>query len=194
MLKALKISLVFIVLVFCIPLLLQAENCSWIKPSPECGLFLVTEVGAGHVFAPDQTQCFLSDLGFMVNLSRRYALGVAHYTALDSKYTNFRGGLKLRMRRWLNRSASLNLGAGALLWSGTYGDRHPSFTGDIGFSYKDLLILQVGCDHLRNSKGHSTKGVNWYAALKTGSYIGGGATVVGLALGILEAIHRATAG
>ena len=119
--KVLKILIIFIVLVFFMPLHIQAKICFKIKPSPECRFFSITEIGVGQILSPKQTEYFISDLGFMINLNKRYAFGVTHYMTLDGRYTNFRGGLKFRIRRWLNRSMSLNFGTGVLVWGGGRG-------------------------------------------------------------------------
>ncbi|MFC2164042.1 hypothetical protein ACFLT2_03480 [Acidobacteriota bacterium] len=82
----------------------------------------------------------VSNLGLMVNLSEKYALGVTTYVSYNEEVCL---GLKARGRRWLSSKNSLNLGVGLMLWNSDNIHSHIGFTSDVSLSFHDLLIAEV---------------------------------------------------
>lgn len=79
----------------------------------------------------------VSELGFMHNLSTKYGLGVTHFMGWDVGQA-LCGGFTFRVRRWLNRGKSLDLSAGALLWTGNSMDLDtPAFVASAGINFSD---------------------------------------------------------
>jgi hypothetical protein len=114
-----------------------AQPCLTAKPAPACRACFITEFGYGYKINPPLKRTFIemaggsvtytyesevtgrhyltSELGYLYNLNAQYGLGFTHFTGWDVGH-NLRGGLKLRLRRWLNPKTSLDLSGGAFLW------------------------------------------------------------------------------
>ena len=125
-----------------------AERCTW---------FTLTEAGVHYrltdLVPDDERVLFNGALGFMVNTSRRTALGGAVFIGVEG---DARGGLALRGRRWLGGRTSLDLALGVHLagdaTSGRVRPGSPTFQaslkdGDlIGVSARlDVLRIRSGC-------------------------------------------------
>jgi len=163
-----------------------AQLCWQGKPSPECRLFIITEFGGvlpvSENSAGAQIQRLNWELGGLLNLNKRNAAGTALYFSL-SKNSELYGGGKLRYRLWLNRSFSLDAGAG-LMWRLNYIESGTNYTGHIGINYRDIVSLIVQIDVLEDTIAS--------IGIKTGSWIGAAsgtaAAVVGTVLYILSRI------
>jgi hypothetical protein len=86
-----------------------------------------------------------SELGYMRNLNAQYGLGFTHFTGWDVGHS-LRGGLKLRLRRWLNPKTSLDLSGGAFLWGIDDSEfKQPAFIGgaSVAFSEWESVNLMV---------------------------------------------------
>lgn len=163
-----------------------AQLCWRGKPSPECRFFIVTEFGGvlpiSENSAGAQIQRLNWELGGLLNLTKRNAAGAALYFSL-SKNSELYGGGKLRYRLWLNRSFSIDAGAG-LMWRLNYIESGTNYTGHIGLNYRDIVSLIVQIDVLEDTITS--------IGIKTGSWIGAAsgtaAAVVGTVLYILSRI------
>ncbi len=134
----------------------QAQGCLRPQPSPACHTFLITEVGLQYRvnsisydrFPFESREYFTSDLGLMINLCGRYALGFGNFigVSLDG---HFRGGLKLRAKRWLGAQKSVDLSAGPLLWDDDGSLAIPSFTVDVSYHMNRWLAMTFLIEYLR---------------------------------------------
>jgi hypothetical protein len=91
----------------------QAEMCWAAHPQPRCSSFLVTNAGLYTRlvdFAGDEAPVSaVFDGGFMVNVSRRDAVGASYMGSLDNNHV---AGPAIRYRRWLQKDASIDLALG----------------------------------------------------------------------------------
>jgi len=155
------------------------------KPKPECDSFLITEIGLGLRLADDRVSNVgwpISEIGWMKNVNDRYAIGATSYVTYESQYTNFRGGVKLRARRWLDHGFSLNLSSGIVFLGDPPG---PDYVAHVDLNYKDLVAPYVGLDMLSDQTS-PLDGPNWHAGLRFGSY--GGMGLTGVAVGVFVTI------
>lgn len=159
---------------------LQAQFSFRPKPLPTCKTFPIAELGvnfrltsspkfyATHI-APDRTYSrimereramyYTSDIGIMRNISQQYALGISHFIGFDSEFL-FRGGLKLRLRKWLRNEVSIDLSPGIILWDtgsaalGAGNAYHtPGFTGSVDLKVKEWFALSVMTEYMRARQG-----------------------------------------
>ena len=164
-----------------------AQICWRGKPYPECRFFIVTEFGGvlpvSEKSAGAQIQRINWELGGLLNLNKRNAAGAAIYFSL-SKNSELYGGGKLRYRFWLNRSFSLDCGAG-LMWRLNYIESGTNYTGHFGINYRDVVSLVVQIDVLEDTIAS--------IGIKTGSWIGAAsgtaAAVVGTVLYLISRIE-----
>jgi hypothetical protein len=175
----------------------HAKMCFSGSPAPKCKSFFITEVGVGHkigeVSFPNGGH-FTFEHGIMFNLNEQYALGAANYGVFDERYSDFRGGFKVRLRRWLDHGLSANLSTGLIIWGDSYGERLPELAGDVGLSYKDWIAFYVGLDYSRLMESDALNGANWHTGLKFGSYPGGVLTGAAAVLGVIAGIAYSIAG
>ncbi|MFC1572863.1 hypothetical protein ACFL6M_04610 [Candidatus Eisenbacteria bacterium] len=174
----------------------DAQVCYRGKPSPTCRTFMVTEVGLGLNVQESQWENKgwpLLEIGLMRNLGKRYAVGGTCYVVYDSKYEDFRGGLKLRARRWFNPDLSMNLSGGLLFMGGSYGETFPAFAGHLDVNYRDLVAPYVAVDVLRH-EASPLDGANVHMGLRFGSYPGTGLTGIAVGVVVLALYSRTVAG
>ena len=129
---------------------LFAQTCLTVKPAPACRSCFITELGYSYKITPPLKgtsikmvgdsvvrvnewevtgrHYLISELGYIYNLNAKYGLGFTLFNGWDIGY-NWRGGMKLRMRKWLNQKISLDLSAGAILWSESSELKRPAFIG-----------------------------------------------------------------
>src|SRR5947207_1304558 len=144
---------------------LFAQPCLTAKPAPACRSCFITELGYSYKLTSPLTETIIqmcgdsvayayesevtgrhyvtSELGYIRNLNARYGLGFTHFTGWDVGQ-NVRGGMKLRMRRWLNQTTSLDLSGGAVLW--ILGDSHfkqPAFIGGASLNFGEWEAVNV---------------------------------------------------
>ncbi len=143
-----------------------AQLCWRGKPAPDCRYFFVTEFGGvlpiSENNAGAQIQRLNWELGGLLNFTQRNAAGASFYFSL-SKNSELYGGGKLRYRFWLNRSFSLDCGAG-LMWRLNYIASGTNYTGHIGLNYRDIVSFIVQIDVLEDTITS--------LGIKTGSWIG----------------------
>ena len=164
-----------------------AQLCWRGKPAPECRIFFITEFGGVLPISGNnagaQIQRLNWELGGLLNFNKRNAAGAAFYFSL-SKNSELYGGGKLRYRFWLNRSFSLDFGAG-LMWRLNYIKSGTNYTGHLGLNYRDIVSFIVQIDVLEDTITS--------LGIKTGSWIGTAAgtaaAVVGTVLYILSRIE-----
>lgn len=182
-----------IVVFFCLHLQsvpASAQVCFRGKPAPACRAFWVTESGLGYMASKGGSAWPISEMGLMFHLGERYATGATTYIAFDGDTTDFRGGVKLRLRRWFNPDLSMNVSGGLILVGGAYNEEHPGFAGHLDLNYKDFVAPYLGLDVMRRGP---LDGANWHAGLRFGSRTGLGICAVAAALVALTFIGRGLA-
>ncbi|GEM_PF-1058384 len=151
-----------------------AQLCLKPHPQPACRTFFITEISYNFransaptrtiIFPPfdgvdsytlkerifdfKRRHFFTSDLGLMTNLNARYAIGASHFIGMDNG-GEFRGGFKIRVRRWLGAKSSLDLSTGMLLWNTHFNPKHPGFTAGVHFNMRDWFALTVLLESIR---------------------------------------------
>lgn len=187
------------------------------KPLPACRTFPITEIGLNYrvssnpafetvtfrdgsitdhyAYRLDQQLYITSDLGFMRNLSPRYALGASNFVGFGDD-SEFRGGLKLRVRRWFTNGTRIDVSPGILLWDSSWRFSRPGFTGNIDLKFKEWFALSLLVEYRRapgevqasDNYRYVTKTVHdtgIYIGVKSGSYAGLiGHGVAGLVAGV----------
>jgi hypothetical protein len=129
-----------------VPSIIHAQFSLKPKPLPDCKTFLITEIGYFYRVnsTPEGLRKYphniVSNLGFMVNLSDVFALGATTHVSFDTE--DFRGGFKIRGRRWLSTRYSVDLSMGLILWN-SRDDKNPGISSSISFSIEDKLILEI---------------------------------------------------
>ena len=94
----------------------QAQFTFKPQPLPNSRVFLLSESGyncrinsyAKDTFTEKSRHYLKSALGLMTNLNPHYALGCNLFMGVDEE-GDYRGGFKLRVRRWLTEHTSANL-------------------------------------------------------------------------------------
>ena len=165
--KKLIVSTLLMSLFFTSPML-HAKICFRGKPAPYCKMFFITEVGA--------TLSGVNwELGGMHNLNKRSALGATFFVSIR-EYDNYAAGFKFRYRHWLNsfNGFSIDISPGLVLWTQR---KDPTFTGHVGFNYKDMITLMVQAYYVRRYRIQKNK-IDFSLGLKFGSYAGSALGVV----------------
>lgn len=174
------------------------------QPLPDCrGFFLVEAQASLPLFSTTQTSIISNgsinerpafesqldwNLGYMVNLSERWALGGA--LTLGPASSDGLTGLKARARRWIARGVSLEFDAGALRTDG-----HGSFaseplwglTGDVRVNVEDRGSFFVRWDGVDVPGNQNPGGSRRLGGYQQAVYVGVGAgstwAVVGTGVG-----------
>lgn len=144
----------------------SAQPCLTARPAPLCRSCFITEFGYSYgvtePFKRTSTQMvgdsvayvyvdqltgrnyLTSELGYIYNLNSTYGLGVTHFTGYDIG-EGLRGGMKVRLRKWISPKTSLNLSGGAILWGMDLGIEYPAFIagGSVDFSPWESVSLMV---------------------------------------------------
>jgi len=163
----------------------DAGPCFRGKPRPDCRSFWITELGLGFRPGAVEWETFprpLAEVGWMKNVSDRYALGATGCVIYETGYDGFRGGLKVRGRRWLYPDLSLNVSGGALFIGGP---SKPSFTSHVDINFTDVIAPYVGLE-LHPKMTSLSSGPDWHTGIRFGSYPGAGLTAV--AIGYVVAV------
>jgi hypothetical protein len=172
--KAISLFLVFSFLM--LPGLLHGQLCFRGKPAPKCRFFTIIE--AGYLLDSKETRNFqhiMCEAGLMVNLNKHHALGATFYIYPKEESSR---GFKLRYRRWLGSSFSLDIAPGLMLADGRAHTKKPQFTGHIGLNYKDIVALISQVDIKRYRSKESEFDLSF--GVKFGSYVG--ATTIAVTL------------
>jgi len=119
--------------------------------APEVRTFFISEIGYMHRLDSDPREIygqsihhyFESHFGLMRNVSAKYAVGMTNFFSLDND-GELRWGLNGRVRRWLGKSNSVDISAGAIFYDSDSAFKSPQFRSDLCFNIRDLLILSVG--------------------------------------------------
>jgi hypothetical protein len=144
-----------------------AQPCLTAKPAPACRSCFITELGYGYKITSllkrrtietvgnsvtnvnewevGGRHYLTSELGYLYNLNAQYGLGFTHFAGWDIDH-HLRGGLKLRIRKWLNQKISLDLSGGATLWGIDDSDlKRATFIGSASviFSGWEAVNVQV---------------------------------------------------
>ena len=78
-----------------------------------------------------------SELGYIYNLNAKYGLGFTHFASWNFA-SNLRGGLKLRVRKWITPRTSLDLSGGAILWGmNRSGFSDPTPVGGVSVTFNE---------------------------------------------------------
>lgn len=131
-------------------------------PKPEKDWFPVIQAGTlfqlnrSDVVGEDSEGAVVLDLGAMKNVGTRGAIGGSVYFGFDPDRS--RVGAKLRYRRWLTRSISIDAAPGFVIGGTTQnGNRYyayPGFVGELGLSLADWVTVtgQVETRHVTQSQ------------------------------------------
>jgi hypothetical protein len=105
--------------------------CYRAQPKPGCSAFVLTNFGSyvvlGRAASGNTPLRAVADWGLMFNVSARDAVGASVFVSADRD--GFGLGPALRYRRWMGRSASVELAVGAPLAIG--GDNYKMETGSV---------------------------------------------------------------
>jgi hypothetical protein len=147
-----------LVLLVSFPLQAAAEDkpghtLCW-RGKPECGSFVVTEMGVlyrldDYPFQGDPSRIVLTfDVGWMKNLSQRNAVGVTG-SAIVGDATRL--GIRPRYRRWLSKGTSLDVSPGILLSGEDPGIDYvaPGFVLGASLNEGDLVALTLETEYAR---------------------------------------------
>lgn len=184
-----------------IPSQATSQTCFRGRPGDACRTFWVTEFSYAHrlnSLAVERSvgngRWVLSgEIGHMVNLKRRNAIGGTIYAAFDDRGSRL--GVKARGRRWFSNTIAGDLGLGLLLIGddNSYEQSFPAFTGSIGLTANDLVGVDVWVEAIPGKPKPEISSepigtdVAVYAGIKGGSYvglIGGVATFIAAAIAV----------
>jgi len=137
----------FVIIIICILLIspsVQAQFSLRPQPLPQSRTFLLTEIGYSYrinsydedTFNLKRRHYFTSALGLMTNVNRDYALGGNLFIGMDEG-GEFRAGLKVRVRRWLRRSTSIDFSPGLLFWDTRAATENFAFIGSVAVNIRD---------------------------------------------------------
>jgi hypothetical protein len=191
---------VAIAMIICTFLPANAQDCYRGRPSPKCKTFWITEFGYSFRldqqpgrYPSDANFYFTWEYGLMGNLNQKSALGAAFMLGADDD--GHRYGVKSRYRRWLDKTVSVDLGAGVLFGgeNNQFNPRFPGMTSHIGLNFGDWLALTTHVEIIRleiapfeRPQTRTTKtDVAWYAGAKLGSYPGLIASIVGPVIALI---------
>jgi hypothetical protein len=172
-----------------LPRAAAAQLCFRGQPLPHCTRFFVTSLGYSTRLngGPGAQQHYLSgDVGMMTNQSERTAVGATLLAGALVDYDfQLRFGVKPRLRRWLGRRTSVELGAGPLITTGT-GTRI-GLTSDLALNLADQLSLVTQWELLGNPNAPD---LGWYLGARLGAKpaVWSG-LIVGALLGIGAALY-----
>jgi len=176
------------------------HTCFRGRPGDECHTFWITdfsyarrlnglaverEVGGGRWL-------LTGEIGHMVNLTGRSAIGGTIYTAFDDRGSRL--GLKVRGRRWLSQKVAADFGIGVILAGedNSYEPSFPAFTGSIGLMTSDVGVgVWVDAIPANPKQAISSEPIGTdvavYAGVKGGGYVGlvgGVATLIAAAIAV----------
>jgi hypothetical protein len=163
------------------------------RPRPEREWFPVIQASflvplvQNEVGGEESVGVIAIDLGTMKNVGQMTAFGASVYLGADADRTRF--GTKLRLRRWLSRSAAVDVAPGLVMLgtsnagSPTYS--YPGLVGELSVSFEDGVALtgqvetrrvQQSTNVARNSSGYweelpltpEDTEVSWYLGAKFG--------------------------
>jgi len=174
---------------------LAAQSCFAAHPLPRCRSYWLTEAGLSLRLDPHpetESGSATLELGYMVNLSPRSALGAAVFLRGGEPVGGI--GFRPRYRRWFNRHVSLDVAPGIVLKTlggGQFTLKAPTFSGQLGLNLGSGFALTSQVDVARNAVGTFPNGSSTDVAWYVGGRLGGGLGVAGilgfLALGALVA-------
>lgn len=130
------------------PMLLHAQFSFVPKPLPECKTFLITEIGYAFRLSSvpeglvERRHHIISDSGIMVNLNSNYAVGINNFFGFESA-SQFRWGMRVRARRWLNNRSSIDLSLGLNFLDSRGIRKTPQFSSEVSFNFRDLANLVI---------------------------------------------------
>jgi len=171
-------------------------------PLPQCKSFMVTEFGVYYrlVASPKPASGSFEegafwttmDLGWMRNISQKYAAGGSFFVGTDVE-NKVRIGMRAKIRRWLRPDLSLDFAPGVL-----YGlqseDSHLGFSGQLGLNLGDWASAVTEVNVIRVSSWAGSPYywrytrdtvTSWYFGFKLGSYPGLVGGIAGAVMGAL---------
>jgi hypothetical protein len=167
-------------------------------PYPETRSFMITEFGVMYrldrypYLGGTSRLAITFDLGWMKNVGSRHAVGFSGYAMPADQTTRL--GIRFRYRRWLSRSASIDVSPGVILGGEDSAIEYdpPGFVLGTTLNAGDLIAVMVDAELARNwefveeSPPFVTRtthtDVTWRAGAKLGSGLGllSAAALVGL--------------
>jgi len=173
-----------LLLVFSLSMLSGLSNeqiCFRGKPTKECKFFTIIE--AGYLLDSKKTrtlQHIMCEAGLMFNLNKHHAIGATAYIYPKEESSR---GFKLRYRKWLGSSFSLDIAPGLMLADGRSHTKKPQFTGHIGLNYKDIVSLISQVDIKRYTREKTEFDLSF--GVKFGSQVGAATIAVTLAAALI---------
>ncbi len=181
---------------------LQARTVCF-RPAPlsHCRSFLLTQARFQYRLSPESanpTRWYLTgDVGWMMNVSERSALGMSVFGGPEFGFEEIQYGVKARYRRWLGERTGIDVSLGTVLGTESNIGR-PGFTGAVEFNMLDLVSFSVGLDYTSQStcalaasatawSCGSAYGTRTYVGATLGSQLGIAAYSVAGMLGLLVA-------
>ncbi len=145
--------------------------CWTARPAPRCRVLLLTNLGvfvdlvqAGGSSSPRMTE----DVGLMVNVSRRDAVGFSILVTSTTEGYLTAGGV-LRYRRWTNAGNSWDVGLGAR--GAVRGSDQGAVTGLVRYNVGPYFALAVRPEIVRSDPGTGAgSGLRLSAGVETGSW------------------------
>ena len=142
-------------------------GCWAARPADRCRSYPITEFKAMFRVAPERHFAIESDLGWMLNVGRRSAVGVVGYVALDvSALSLDEGGVRLggmaRYRRWLGAASNVEIGLGGVLTGQESGsDLKPAPSVTLDLNPSPYVGLFGRMDGARRPRTSCYGGVSW---------------------------------
>jgi len=158
------------------------------RGKPECGSFVITEMGAlyrldDYPFQGDPSRIYLTfDAGFMKNLSKRHAVGLTGYALAGGDISRL--GIRPRYRRWLSHNSSVDISPGILV-SGedpAFDYDAPGFVFGASLNEGDLVALTLETEYARYREYGDPPNVSQYQSRSDWTIRGG--AKLGSALGL----------
>jgi hypothetical protein len=148
-------------------------SCFMARPAPRCDSTWFFQYGASRYMGGGENAggdyIWSADLGYMINISRRSAVGGSFFGAVG-EYGEW-AGLKVRYRRWLSGAFSVDLALGAAPLTSEHIGR-TIWVAEAGINAGDLLSVTAGLHTLHRYHpytGQSSK-LAPTIGLRVGSY------------------------
>jgi hypothetical protein len=158
---------------------LEAQGCLRGAPLPKCRWFVLFEIGYSHRVNADtlagggspQVHYLSGEVGWLHNVSTRVAVGGSFFSGALVDYAfQYRPGLKLRARYWLNAAQSLDVGAGPFLGRAQSASFDTDYTNvgvtsHVAFTVSPAFMVLAQLEVLSNPVDRRT---SWYLGARLG--------------------------
>ncbi len=168
------------------------------QPLPKCKSFLITEFGIYYrlartpkpsVSANKNHWWLAGDLGWMKNISPKYAVGGTFFVGANPEDDLWRLGIRAKVRHWLRPNLSFDFAPGVMVGMHNE-DNQVGFSGHLGLNLGDWVSAVTQVDVIPVKAYYPSRRateVAWYGGLKLGSSPAAIAIAVGSVVGALIA-------